>query len=1645
MSSKLWGFFFYDDVESFRRFLATATYTSGSQRTGTGGASPFKPGSPGSVIASSPGTSTKSRKLTGTSPGTPIPDRGGSLRPGKTLSREELNARDHHGRTLLHHVTSSSKDTAIEFAIALLEIPALDIYAQDWESGWTALHRALYAGNATIAQALMARDMRDATDFSKASNPGHPSGGLIKIKDREGYSPFDVYGATIATRDIKSISSRTTAQDPLLTDMDNSDAASDVSSHGEGLDEDPRSARSIMKPRINLSGDEVFTFGSNKNLNLGVGDQDDRQYPERVTLKRPEHLLQRFYREFLEQRSDDDRVDSDQESGHQTDLPALVKNKPIKIQNIVMSKLHTAILTTDPESNLFLCGFGPGGRLGTGDESTRFSFVCIDSGGLVNRRVISVALGQDHTLAITDRGEIFSWGSNKYGQLGYSLPRSNNRDDVPIQNSPRQIFNPFKKEAILGAAASAIHSVVFSTSGLYTFGKNEGQLGLVDSDARSLEIQTTPRRVGASLFSAPIQSVSAIDQATAVLLQNHEVWVFSQYGYSKLLFPLDVSSRFIKDSFMATRYGSSVNEIVQVKSGGNTICALSSFGEVYTVQVNKTEHPPISTSTTNPSKTRNSLSQPTRVWSIKKAHMAAADVDVGQDGSIVICTVSGSAWRKEKRGKTKDGASKDYKFARVPGLSRVIGVCSNAFGAYAAVQRDSEVTKEQINVDKSTLWKDLLPLSPFKSLQETIVPGSHNDEKDAHADMEPAIAIRRAVMSSSEIEPLFQTSQSRAPTGTVWLGTSQSDIHIPVHEFILTGRSMVLRKAFQDFRSTDHASVPDILTIQHDGRGQTHVIIHAVDVLTVLNIAFFVYTDSILDVWQQVRYSPESASRYRQVRSEVMRIASHLGFSTLERAARLMIEPTKSLKADMERAIRDPAFFDSADVVIELNGSEVKAHSQVICQRCPFFNALFFGRSEGMWLLARRADSEHMVRIDLRHFEPHVFKFVLRYMYADTEAELFDDVRSRDLEDFIDLVLDVAFVANELMIDRLAQICQKMLGMFVNTRSVCHLLNAIAPCFVTEFKDAALEYICLNLEDLLANRLLEDLDDVLLGALDAVCRDNQMTSFPVSRGRNTEEYVFEKYPEVVSLIEEDRKRRIDSMRIRSRLNRIDASEGKPRMMNSDKAAVSPLAQRVKATPTKDSSTPASSSPLLKSRQSVGDLMFQMDDEYLLSPGESGKGKGIVREDKSPAANKHKPSLDSPALGFSLVDGDSFGGRSYLDDQMASSRDLAFPESPSESRAASLYKKRNGSLTPPDAQPPWSSSALSSSKKSLKDIMSEASENRVSNLSLGMGARRENNNATSKLSQKERKKIQQQQMQDMLAAQQKAKEGPQNPWKLPSTSSPAPVNEQASPSEESARSTPKPSMTLRQTVAGTPPPITKSKTTPVQGQGRSTPSKVQTPSKPSLPGPSTAVPSPSNHPPNPQPSIQSIRHIPRPEPYQTSFHTPSSNSLSLATILMQQQTEKEELHEAATAKHNLEDIQLEQQFQEWWDKESRRVQGLPEPGSAPNTNTQEARDARGNRGRGKGQGHQQRKRRGKGGPNGTTDNPTSQSSQPPQPPSQPPRKDQQPKKTHSAPRREQQPQRPQANGNHPDPASGSSRRGGRGAARGRGNRERGKVA
>jgi alpha-tubulin suppressor-like RCC1 family protein len=182
-----------------------------------------------------------------------------------------------------------------------------------------------------------------------------------------------------------------------------------------------------------LAGEDLYAFGSNKNLSLGFADQDDRQFPERVHIQRPDHLLHRFHQSYLE------RVGADVPATQDlAKIPTLVRNKPLLIRDVVLSKLHSAVLTADPVSNLYVCGVGRGGRLGLGDENTRFTYTTVQ-GPLADKRIVQVALGQNHTMAVDSNGCLWTWGSNAQSQLGYTLPPPPTKDQDPISTVPRQV------------------------------------------------------------------------------------------------------------------------------------------------------------------------------------------------------------------------------------------------------------------------------------------------------------------------------------------------------------------------------------------------------------------------------------------------------------------------------------------------------------------------------------------------------------------------------------------------------------------------------------------------------------------------------------------------------------------------------------------------------------------------------------------------------------------------------------------------------------------------------------------------------------------------------------------------------------------------------------------------------------------------------------------------------------------------------------------------------------------------------------------------------------------------------------------------------------------------------------------------------
>ena len=1530
MSHNLWRSLLEDDVDTFRQYLADATFSSALPRTtstGQTGALALSIGSPKN-LAVSPKVSSKFRKSSGNIPTSTTLGRNA----GYLLTRAEVNTKDSLGRTLLHHAASSRSEDALAFVKALLEMPFLDLYIQDLESGWTPLHRALYFGNISVAHALMARDFQDATDYTTTAQHSH-AGGLVKIKDHEGNSPFEVFGLTIAPRSLQHDSSA------LASGSCDDESTNDVDDNGD--DRAQERSRRYVHPSTDLAADEVYALGSNKNLSLGTGDGDDRHYPERLHFERPEHLLRRLLHDHLAKRynarAHEDAMNSLGNLHSHKDLPAVIRYQPITIQNVVMSKLHTAVLTSDPVSNLYIAGYGPGGRIGSGDENTSFSYRCIQAGGLAKRRISAVALGQDHSIAVCSQGEVFTWGSDRYGQLGYALPEVP-KDEVPIQLAPRQLFGYIKKEVIVGAAASAIHSAIYTAAALYTFGKNEGQLGLMDADARSLENQVLPRRVGASVLQSPIQAVTAIDRATIALLETHDVIVFTHYGWTKVSFPLETFTNYYMSENLPTRYNMEANYVKLITSGGNTICAMSSFGEVYTVEVPKvSETVPANVSTTNPAKARNALPVPSRSWSLGKAHMAATDVAVGQNGSIIICTVSGSAWRKEKRANVKTvrdtkkglGRPQDYKFVRIPNLSGVVAVRSNAFGAFTAVRKDVTVTRDQVLPEPPNLWNDLFRLLPFRKYGET--------DTIAGSGIDPA-QFARAVISRVSIESDFvNLSQGYEPLSQsqydLWITSTVTDVRIPMHAFLLKGRSKVMRDALSQFEETYYYAIPDVLSIEYGQDGHIQVKFQGADFLTIVNLVFYMYTDNTIDVWQYTSKALQSAARYRSVRVELMKIANHLEMRGLERAVRVLVNPTRGLAGDLELAVRDPHFFSlDADVLIELaEDVELPAHSVLLCNRCPFFDGLFNGRAGGMWMASRRNEAEaesEAVRVDLKHVDEKIFIMVLRHLYADTGEELFDDIVTNSLDEFLDIVIEVMSVANELMLDRLAQICQQTLGRHVNVRNVCSLLNVVSEYTVGSFKKAALEYICLNVESMVELRLLDDLDPDLLLELDTVVQDNQLAFLPLARSERAEADLMENHPNLIGQIEASRQRRIDSMRLRSRLNEDEGRHitfAKPRYGSLDRHGSSPHNRSPLPTPVdaSPSSTP-SPSPAIMANDVANDLQFEMDgDDTELLPAPA-------REDSSTPTARVRSSQKNTVRPLAILP--SARGSSSSGTPHADHADSFSAVSGTNAGAIMGATPTHGSDR---RKVPWQTPFQRTKRDDLRDIMEQASLSRVSNLTQAMRAVSTRPTVTTKISQKERKRQQQQ------TKEQKPKASKPLPLE-PATNTPS------SPWQNIAKA-PKPE-TSRTPIAAiaTDNQIRAKQPVGTRLTAAAASSTSQLPKGPTSDEPPRGLSPPASRPVAPQ--IQSIRHIPGP-----SRTSAVDARKSMAEILAQQEFEKTAVKEAA-AKRSLQEIQQEQEFQEWWDSESKRVQEEEAQASAS-----AGRRGKGGRGRG---GHRRGSGRGK---------------------------------------------------------------------------------
>jgi inhibitor of Bruton tyrosine kinase len=1024
-------------------------------------------------------------------------------------------------------------------------------------------------------------------------------------------------------------------------------------------------------------------------------------------------------------------------------------------------------------------------------------------------------------------------------------------------------------------------------------------------------------------------------------------------------------------------------EIHSISSGGNTIAAATGRGDLFTMTLNKVESNSRSdtqTSTTNPSKIRGAVTQPQCIWTARKDGVRS--FGVSEHGSVIISTHSGAVWRRIKRSKAKDafavGAEtrrKDYKFQRIPHITNVVTVRSSAFGAFCAIRKDSDVMR-QVTVRPAELLEDVSGLICLQGFQAS---EPDKDDKDCLRFSRPDLARARIGPEAYEIlrSPDLDTDLQRHLTSLSYstaaydaaLSTSASPgIAIPVHAWILAARSSTLASCLKKFKcDNDRCQAEEFRIEQLDGR--TTVTFTGLDLLSILNIALFCYCDKIIPAWEFGRQAPALAHRYRHVRTELMRTASRLKMLELEAAVRIQTLPKPTMAKDFAIAIRDRSYFDGdGDVIVQLDGAEIALHSALVRQRCPWFEGLFHGRSGGLWLAQRRQDDTERVRVDLQHIDPHTFRYVMEYLYADSGPEMFDKA-VMDFEDFVDLVMDVLHAADELLLDRLSEICQQVLGRYVNTRNIAHMLNEVSPYTITKFKEAGLEYICLQTENLLENHLLDDLDEDLLLELDQVTRENQTARHPVVRSGRADLLLHERYPDLAGDIDEERQRRVREMAYRARHKDDERKLSSSLKASSYKGRAASLEDTLAMSRTPDRTRRQSSgrnapfSPDLRPKDSRVDLMFEME--------EGEESSALNNTLATPSGNISTDLAIEPLqLSEATSQRVTRGGRNIeaSPDPGMSSPPMSSPPIP----PATSPHPSPSALSPssPATRSPWArSAALPTAKLDLRQIMSESSKPAPSALSAGLAAQGSKPAAsrptTSKVSQKERKKQQQEQAVQAVIA----KAEPQIPWQEVPTR-PAPWQRTPSAPKTSLKDA------LSAAAPKSAPPIAPSNKPLIaaESSAKASPRRTASPdtrfSGQSRTSSYTGRPnqqSPMAGPSRPSPRASSSNENTPLVPHSKSYIAPRSQAestlgLSIDDIIRREQRERDIVKEAV-AKRSLQEIQQEQEFQEWWDQESRRTQ--EEEGRKAARQAGRGKDSSQRGGRAKGRGGRGRGRGGKG--------------------------------------------------------------------------------
>jgi alpha-tubulin suppressor-like RCC1 family protein len=191
-----------------------------------------------------------------------------------------------------------------------------------------------------------------------------------------------------------------------------------------------------------------------------------------------------------------------------------------------------------------------------------------------NGAIVQVAAGSNSSLGLTATGQVFGWGDNNFGALGNST-----NDTTDTANTPMQIVFPGQSGSVTQIAEGYNFGLAITSGGqLYTWGANsQGQLGFTPNNTPN----PTPTLISLpGATGAPIH-VYAGDSYSAVVTATGQLYAFGDNDFGELGNAVNNGTSNPNPTPTPVSLPGAVGGVVSGAAGTNRTLAVTQSGQLF--------------------------------------------------------------------------------------------------------------------------------------------------------------------------------------------------------------------------------------------------------------------------------------------------------------------------------------------------------------------------------------------------------------------------------------------------------------------------------------------------------------------------------------------------------------------------------------------------------------------------------------------------------------------------------------------------------------------------------------------------------------------------------------------------------------------------------------------------------------------------------------------------------------------------------------------------------------------------------------------------------------------------------------------------------------------------------------------------------